>query len=439
MPATTFLAACRRALPLLAACVALNAAAQAPSRGAAQSADYIVAVVDRELVTNSEVEQRIAGARREAQQSGQPLPSAGELRRQVIDQLIEERAQLSAARDSGVRVDDPELDRAVANVAQQNRLTLPELRERLARERIDFARFRANLRDQILLERVREREVQNRIKISDADVDALIASRASGMAPPEFNVAQLLFALPESATPEQVEAKRQLAERALARARGGEDFTKLVNELSEGAKEQGGALGLRALDRLPDLFATAVKDLRAGAVVSQLVRSGAGFHVLKVIDRRDGAVMVEQTRARHVLLRPSAQLSAEAAAQRLREYKQQIEAGRATFAQIAREVSEDGSAQQGGDLGWATPGQFVPEFEAVMKTLAPQQISDPVTSRFGVHMIQVTERRQTSVDRKQQREIARNLLREQKFETAYAEWLREVRARAYIEIREPPQ
>jgi peptidyl-prolyl cis-trans isomerase SurA len=361
------------------------------------------------------------------------------LRRQILDQLIEERAQLSAARESGTRVDEPELDRAVANVAAQNRLTLAELRERLARERIDFARFRNNLRDQILVERVREREVQSRIKISDAEVDALIGSRASGMAPPDFNVAQVLVAVPESAPAELVEQRRVVAERVLARARAGEDFTKLVTELSDGSKDQGGALGLRPLDRLPDLFVPAVKDLRSGSVASQLVRSGAGFHVLKVIDRRDGAVMVEQTRARHILLRPSAQLSADAAAARLREYKQQIEAGRATFTQLARDNSEDGSAAQGGDLGWAAPGQFVPEFEAVMKTLALSQISDPVTSRFGVHMIQVTERRQVAVDRKQQREIARNLLREQKFETAYADWLREVRARAYVEVREPPQ
>ncbi|WP_428421457.1 peptidylprolyl isomerase [Methylibium sp.] len=414
----------------------MSAAAQSiPAR----SADYIVAIVDRELVTNSEVQLRLAALRREAAQGGTRLPPDDELRRQLLDTLIDERAQLSAARESGVRIDEPELDRTVANVAAQNRITLAQLRERLQRDGIDFARFRSNLRDQLLLERVREREVQNRIKISDSEVETLMASRASGVAPPEFNVAQVLIGVPEGASEAEVAQRRAIADKALERARGGEDFTRLVTELSTGSKEQGGALGLRSLDRLPDLFSDAVRDLRAGAVVPQVLQSGAGFHVLKVLDRRDGGMMVTQTRARHILLRTSAQLSQQKAVARLAEFKQQVDGGKASFAQLARENSEDGSAAQGGELGWASPGQFVPEFEAVMKTLEINQISEPLVSRFGVHLIQVLERRSVPVDRKQQREIARNVLREQKFESAYQEWARDVRARAYVEMREPPQ
>lgn len=432
-----------RACGRLALCLSLLLPATAvlaqSARSLPRSADYIVAVVDRELVTNAEVQQRLVSVRREATQSGRPLPPEDELRRQVLDTMIEERAQLSAARDSGLRIEDPELDRTVNNVALQNRISLAELRQRLQADGIDFARFRNNLRDQMLVERIREREVQSRIKISDAEVESLLASRAAGIAPAEFNVAQVLVAVPEGASEADVAQRRQVAEKALERARGGEDFARIVAELSNGPKEQGGALGMRSLDRLPDLFVEAVRDLRGGTVVPQVLRSGAGFHVLKVLERRDGGMLVQQTRARHILLRPSAQLSQQAAIARLRELRQQVESGRASFGQLARENSEDGSAPQGGELGWASPGQFVPEFETAMKTLALNQLSEPVVSRFGVHLIQVLERRNIPVDRKQQREIARNVLREQRFEGAYADWAREVRARAYVEMREPPQ
>lgn len=429
---------CARGL-LLALLCGLFAGTAAAQPSSVRSADYIVAIVDRELVTNAEVQQRLAALRREAAQGGQALPPDDELRRRMLDTLIDERAQLGAARESGVRIDEAELDRTVANVAAQNRITLAQLRERLQRDGIEFSRFRSNLRDQLLLERVREREVQSRIKISDSEVETLLASRASGVAPPQFNIAQLLIGVPEGAGEAELAQRRKVAEQALQRARGGEDFARLVGELSTGPKEQGGALGLRTLDRLPDLFADAVRDLRSGAIVPQVLQSGAGFHVLKVLDRRDGGMMVPQTRARHILLRTSAQLTQSAALARLAEFKQQVDSGKASFAQLARENSEDGSAAQGGELGWASPGQFVPEFEAAMKALDINQVSEPLVSRFGVHLIQVLERRSVPVDRKQQREIARNVLREQKFESAYQEWARDVRARAYVEMREPPQ
>jgi peptidyl-prolyl cis-trans isomerase SurA len=430
----------RGALGLCAVLLAAGgASAQTAARTSPRVADHIVAVVNQELVTNAEVQQRVALARVEATRSGVRLPPDDQLRRQVLEAMIDERAQLTHARESGLHVEDPELDRAVANVAQQNRLTLPQLRERLQREGIDFQRFRSNIRDQILLERVREREVQSRIKISDGEIDTLLAGRASGVAPPDFNVAQLLVAVPESAGEAEVAERRAIAEKALARAKSGEDFPKLVGELSDGSKDNGGALGLRSADRLPDLFVGAVTPLRAGDVAPQLVKSGAGFHVLKLLERRDGGLMVTQTHARHILLRTSEQLPQPAAIARLAEMKQQIVGGQASFTQLARDNSEDGSAAQGGELGWASPGQFVPEFEEAMRQLEPTQVSDPVVSRFGVHLIQVVERRQQPVDRKQQRDIARNVLRERKFDTAYKEWSREVRARAYVEMREPPQ
>lgn len=414
--------------------------AQAPS-GAPRSGDFIVAVVNQELVTNSEVQARMARIKAEAARARQPLPPDAELREQIVEMLIDERVQLTYARENGPKVDEAELDRAVANVAQQNQITLEQLRERLRREGIDYARFRSNVRDQIQTERVREREVQQRIRVSDADVDNYLAQRraAAGQAA-QYDIAQILVSVPEGASPEVVEERRQRAEAAMARVTAGEDFAAVARELSEDAnRAAGGRIGMRPAERLPDVFVERVKGLRTGEVAPQLLRTGAGFHILKLFDKREAdAFTIQQTRARHILLRVSQQLPQDAAMRRLAEFKRQIESGERGFEQLARENSEDGSAAQGGDLGWANPGTFVPEFEEAMNALPINGISDPVVSRFGVHLIQVVERRAATLDARQQREQARNVLRELKFEEAYAEWLRELRARAYVEMREAP-
>ncbi len=426
-----------------AAAIALALAA-APTLAAAQArtADYIVAVINQELVTASELQQRLDRVRADAARSRASLPPDDELRRQVLDSLIEERVQITHARDSGQRVDESELDRAVANVAQQNQITPAQLRERLRQQGLDYARFRGNIRDQLLAERVREREVQGLIRINEIEIDELLAKRraAAGSAA-EYNIAQVLVAVPEGADAALLAERRARAEAALARIRAGEDFAAVAAEVSDDAnKAKGGAIGLRPADRLPDLFMQAVRPLAPGAVTPTLLRSGAGFHVLKLLERTDGSAFnVTQTRARHILLRPSAQLSQDAALRRLAEFRRQIESGARGFEQLARENSEDGSAAQGGELGWTYPGTFVPEFEEAMNALQPGGLSEPVVSRFGVHLIQVAERRQVKLDAKQEREQARNILREQKFEDAYAEWIAELRARAYIELREAPQ
>jgi len=409
--------------------------------GATRSGDYIIAVVNQELVTNSEVQSRIARVRADAARSRQALPPDDELRKQVIDLLIDERVQLTYGRENGQKVDEAELDRAVANVAQQNQVTLDQLRERLRRDGVDYARFRSNVRDQLMVERVREREVQQRIRVTDADIDTYLEQRrAAAGAAAQYNIAQILVTVPEGASPAVLEQRRQRADAAFARVKGGEDFAAVARELSEDAnRATGGEIGLRPAERLPDVFVERVKSLRAGEVAPQVLRTGAGFHVLKLVDKRQAdAFTIQQTRARHILLRVSQQLPREAAVQRLSEFKRQIEAGTRGFEQLARENSEDGSAAQGGDLGWAGPGTFVPEFEEAMNALPINGISAPVVSRFGVHLIQVVERRNATLDVKQQREQARNVLRELKFDEAYGDWLRELRARAYVEMREAP-
>ena len=411
------------------------------TRSQPRTADYILAIVNQELVTNAELESRIARVRDQAARNGTKLPPPQELRQQLLDSLIDERVQVTHAREEGARVDDNELDRAVGNVALQNQLTISQLRQRLAAEGMDFGRFRNNIRDQIMVERIREREVQDRIKVTEAEVDALLdKQRAAAGAATEYNIAQILVSVPDGASDAVVAERRARIEAAVARVKAGEPFEAVAKEISEDAnKAQGGVIGLRPADRLPDLFVERVRGLKAGEIAPGLLRTGAGFHVLKLIERREAsAFSVTQTHARHILLRVSPQLSQEAAVRRLAEFKREIVSHSKTFEQLARDNSEDGSASAGGDLGWAAPGQFVPEFEEAMNALSIGGVSDPLVSRFGVHLIQVIERRQTSLDAKQQREQARNVLREQKFDAAYLEWLRDLRARAYIEMREPP-
>jgi len=421
---------------------AVGSLAMAQSDRTLRIGDYIVAVVNSELVTANEVEQRSGRVRDEARRGGGRMPPGEVLRKQVVDALIDERVLVTYARDSGVKVDEAELDRAVGSVAANNRVTLAELRRRLQAEGIEFSRFRSSLRDQILVERVREREVQARIRVSDAEIDKLIEQqRGAAEAGAELNLAQILVTVPEGASEAQVAERRARADAALARVQGGADFATVAREVSEdGNRANGGVIGLRPSNRLPDLFVEATKNLKAGEMTPQPIKSGAGFHLLKVVERRDGQVhRVNQTRARHILLRTSAQASAQDAARRLEDLKRQIEGGQRRFEDVAREVSEDGSAANGGELGWVSPGGFVPEFEEAMSRLAPSAISPPVLSRFGVHLIQVIERRQVEISDKEIREQARAALREQKFDSAYQEWAKDLRARAYIEMREPPQ
>ena len=428
---------------LLALLIAATApAVQAQSRSTpVRTGDYIVAVVNQELVTASELQARLSRVRDDAARQRASLPPEEQLRREVLDALIDERVQLTHARDSGTRIDDAELDRAVNNVAVQNQVTMAQLRERLRREGIDYARFRNTVRDQMLTERVREREVQARIRVTDAEIDAFLDQRrVAASATSEYNIAQILVTVPEGAGADEIARRRERAEAAKKRVAAGEAFEAVARELSEDAnRAAGGVIGLRSADRLPDVFVDVVKNLSTGDIAPELLRTGAGFHVLKLVEKKEGdAFRITQTRARHILLRPSAQLIAEAAQRRLAGFRQQIESGRATFEALARENSEDGSAAAGGDLGWTSPGNFVPEFEEAMNKLAINGLSEPVVSRFGVHLIQVMERRSVTLDIKQQREQARNVLRERKFDEAFDEWLRELRARAYIEMREAP-
>jgi peptidyl-prolyl cis-trans isomerase SurA len=309
---------------------------------------------------------------------------------------------------------------------------------------MDVATVRAQLRDQVLISRLHEREVESRIRISDQDIDRFLQEQQANNTDPftqDINLAQLLIAVPEKASAEQAAALFLQARKVQERIRAGEDFNKLVQELSAADRNNGGQLGLRRADRYPPSFVLATQKLDAGGV-SDIVRSGAGFHILKVIERRAPAVTVQtvvQNRARHILLRTSPQLTQAKALAQLADYKQRIQSGKADFANLAREFSQDGSAAQGGDLGWAVPGMFVPEFEEVMNRLNEGEISAPMVSRFGTHLIQLVERRRIDLSPQQMRQLASNQLRETRTAEAYAVWARDVRERAYVEFRDVPQ
>jgi peptidyl-prolyl cis-trans isomerase SurA len=407
-----------------------------------RSADFIVAIVNSEPITNQEVRNRLVQIEQQLSARGGAIPPRQELYGQVLERLISERTQIQLARDSGIKVDSQAIDNAMQNVARQNQLSPEQMRQRMQAEGIDINNLRNNLRDEILLQRVREREVEPRVRISDTDLDAFIREqRDSPSGEFEINIAQILVAVPDNATDAQMAPLVAKAQRVLERAKKGDDFAALAREFSDAPdRANGGQLGLRSTDRVPTLFLEATSNAVAGGIVGP-VRSGAGFHVLKVIEKRTqamGNLTVAQTRARHILLRTGPQLSESVARERLTELRKRIAAG-LDFATAARENSQDGSAREGGDLGWAVQGQFVPEFEEAMNALALSQVSEPLTSRFGVHLIQVQERRDRQMNEREQREAARGALREKKLDEAFLTWAQDLRARAYVELREQPQ
>jgi peptidyl-prolyl cis-trans isomerase SurA len=422
------------------AAAAASTATAAPIR----QADFIVAVVNSEPITNREVQglrQRIAN---DAKARGGIAPDAQELTQIALEQLINEKAQLQQARDAGIKVEPEAIEQAELNVATSNQLTPEQLQKALAQDGISLSAFREQLRTQITLTRLREREVEGRVRVSEQDIEQYLRTQLQAQAaqiPGLVNLGMILIAVPENSSEADVKAFGERAANLAQRARSGENFAELAKAFSQAPDRaaNGGEMGLRPADRYPDLFIDATRNLKSGEAADP-VRSGAGFHVLKVLERRQiNTLVVTQTRARHILLRPSAQLSQAQAVAKLADVRRAVVSGKADFAEQARQMSQDGSAQQGGDLGWANPGMFVPEFEEVMNRLRPGQVAEPLVSRFGVHLIEVTDRRNAPMTDQEQRNLARNVLREKKIEEAYGVWVQDIRSRAYVEMREPPQ
>lgn len=402
--------------------------------------DEIVAVVNREIITAQELENRTSLVAARLRQERAALPSAQVLRRQVLEQMIMEKVQLQLARERGLRVDDATLDRSINQIAAQNGLTLQELRDHVEKDGISFADFREEIRKDIIVQRLRDREVANRIRISEAEVDHYLSEYKASVQDkgPELNLQQILVRVPENAAPEQVAQLQQRAEQVRQQLLAGADFAKVAAQYSDAADPGDINLGWRPVDRLPQLFVDAIGEAEAGAI-APLVRSGAGFHVLKLQGKRAAGAAaipsVQQTRARHILIKVNQVVSPEEALRRLVDLKQRLDNNAASFEELAKKFSNDLSASAGGDLGWIYPGDTVPEFERAMNALQPGEISQPVESPFGYHLIQVLERRTDDMSPERMRMAARNALYERKVQEATEEWMRELRDRAYVEYR----
>lgn len=415
----------------------------APAAQAATPAelDRVVAVVNTEVITARELEHRIALVEQQLRAQKIQGPPKDALSRQVLERMIVDRAQMQRARDLGLRVDEAQVDRALGRIADENKIPLSELRRRVEGEGTPFARFRDDIREQILLGRLREREVDARVQVSEADVDAFLAeTNAQGGGSGELNLSHILVRVPEGASPEQIDQQRRRAEDLARQIRTGADFGRLAASYSDGSEAMsGGSLGWRAADRLPQLFVDAVARIKPGETAGPL-RSPAGFHLVKLIERRSasplgGGQPIRQTRARHILIRITDSVPEAEAERRLRDVRERILAGTAEFAEMARQYSADGSAGRGGDLGWIYPGDTVPEFERAMDALGENEISQPVRTPFGVHLIQVQARRTDEMSADRQRLLARQALRDRRADENYQDWLRQLRDRTYVEYR----
>ena len=413
-----------------------------PASSNAKVIDSIHVVVNDEVITKNEVAGRVAQVAQNLKARGGQLPDQATLERQVVESMIVERAQLQLAKEMGVRVDDRTLDATIGRIAEGQKMSVQELRNQMEKEGLPYSQFREDIRNEIMLQRLREHEVDSKIQISEAEVDTyLAASKAAAAEKVEMELAQILVRVPENASPEQIAARRARAEEVMRQLRTGADFAKTAATYSDAPDAlKGGDIGWRDPDRLPPVFAGELRKLQPGQV-TQIIKTNVGFHILKMSNKRSLAesndkAVVQQTHARHILIKPTPTMTEGEVKRKLLELKEKMANNAGTFEELARLHSQDGSASKGGDLGWLDPGDTVPEFENAMNNLKPGEVSDVIQSPFGFHLIQVIERKSQDVTQQKERNQARNVIRERKMQEAMEDWLRQVRDRAYVEFRE---
>jgi peptidyl-prolyl cis-trans isomerase SurA len=429
-------------LRILFALVLITFAAGASAAGSQKQTspiDRVEVVVNDDVITHQELDARTASVIKMLQRQKTMLPERNVLERQVLERMISEMLLAQFAKDTGLRIDDAMLDKTILRIAQQNKFdSVAAFRAKIEQDGTDFKEFREEIRNEMIAARLREREVDNKLVINENEVDNYLSNQARQEGKgEELQLAHIMVVVPEQASADKIQTYRARAEQALAKLKEGAPFNQVAAGYSDAQDAlKGGELGWRPADRLPPLFAEALQKMKPGEV-SPVLRSPNGFHIIKLLDRRskDAPVVVTQTHARHILIKTSELVSESDAKSRLQEIKQRIDKG-ANFVEEARLHSEDGSAPQGGDLGWLSPGETVPEFESAMDALKVGQVSDLVQSGFGWHLIQVLERRNTDVTVEQKRQRARLAIRTVKSDEAYQDWLRQLRDRAFVEYHE---
>ena len=430
-PCAILLTAARSAA-LLALLAAPNAVGQR-----VELLDRIVAVVNADVITRLELDRENSVAQQTLRRQGTPLPQREVLEKQLLERLITKNVLLQYARQTGLRVTDPELEAALGRIADENKIKIGDLRQAVEGDGMAFDRFREEVRGELLIAKLREREVETKISVTDAEIQNFLRTReAQPERADEYHLSHVLIAVPEQASPEELKVRRGRAETALALIRQGGDFRQAAASYSDAPDAlRGGEMGWRPAGRLPTIFLQALQNMKVGQV-SDIVRSPAGFHILRLNDKRgnDTPILVNQTRARHILVRLNEVVSENDARNRLGELKDRIENG-TDFAELARLHSDDTTAARGGDLGWVSPGDTVPEFERAMVALKPGQVSAPFKTAFGWHIVQVLERREQDMSKDRQRLQARNAIRSRKSDEQWQEWVRQQRDKAYVEYK----
>jgi peptidyl-prolyl cis-trans isomerase SurA len=399
--------------------------------------DRIVAIVDQGVITEQELIDRTRTVKAQLEKQGTPLPSDSVLERQVLERLIADSLQLQMAAQTGIKIDDTQLDKTIERIAAQNKMSVDEFKDILEKDGIPLRKFREDIRSEITIARVREREVDNKLNISEGEIDNYLTTQANrGEEQDEFEISHILIRTPEDASPEDLEKAKTKTQEALKQLADGISFSEVSASLSDAPNAlEGGGMGWRSSAQLPAVFLEILKPMQKGEV-SKPIRSPNGFHILKVTDRRGGtsSLVIGQTHARHILIKLTEVVSEIEAKRKIDTIKERLDNG-GKFEELARQFSEDGSANNGGDLGWVNPGDTVPPFEKAMNELGLGEISEPVLSPFGWHVIQVIERRQQDMTKEASRLKARQEIRARKAEEAYQDWIREMRDRAFVELR----